>query len=161
MSTPFKEIRLHKNKAPQEFLCSLLFRTNDYLVLAFQSPASSRINGRLIEKGSTTIAHYWSNRNYTLWKFIDINHSLIGYLFHICTDVVFEKSSVTYMDLELDIWVAPDGRFTILDQEEVNACCEKGLMNSSEQSLIEREKNKIVLTFKDIIHNTWNEGTRN
>jgi predicted RNA-binding protein associated with RNAse of E/G family len=157
MSTPFKEIRLHKNKAPQEFLCSLLFRTHDYLVLAFQSHTSSRVNGRLIEKGSTTTAHYWSNRNYTLWKFIDSGHNLIGYLFYICTDVVFGKSSLTYMDLELDIWIDPDGRVSILDQEEVNACLEKGLINAREHSLIEKEKNNIVLNFKDILQNTWNE----
>lgn len=159
MITPFKEIRLHKNKPPQEFLCSLLFRIDDYLVLAFKSPTSTRINGRLIEKGSTTIAHYWSNRNYTLWKFRDTNHSLIGHLFHICTEVVFGKSSVTYMDLELDIWIDPDGTVTILDEEEVNACCENGFINPYEHSLIEKEKNNILLNFKDIIQNTWNEGT--
>ena len=159
MSTPFREIRLHKNKAPQEFVCRLLFRTNNYLVLAFQSPTSSWLNGRLIEQGSTTIAHYWSNRDYTLWKFRDTNHNLIGHLFHICTDVAISKSSVTYMDLELDIWIDPDGRLAILDQEEVNACCEKGLINSYEHSLIEKEKNNIVLNFKDIIQNTWDEGT--
>lgn len=161
MSTPFTEIRFHKNKPPQEFSCSLLFRTNDYLVLSFQSHASSRINGKLIEKGSTTIAHYWSDRNYTLWELIDINHRLIGYLFHICTDVVFKKSSVTALDLELDIWIDPDGTFSILDQEEVNTCCEKGLINAYEQSLIEKEKTNIVLNYKDIIQNTRDEGTRN
>ena len=161
MSTPFKEIRLHKNKAPQEFLCSLLFRTNNYLVLAFQSTTSSRVNGRHIEKGSTTIAHYWSNKNYTLWEFRDTNHNLIGYLFHICTDVCFGKSSVTYMDLELDIWIDPDGTVTILDEEEVNACCEKGLINPNEHSLIEKEKNNIIVNFKGIIQDVWNEGTCN
>ena len=161
MSTPFKEIRLHKNKPPQEYLCSLLFRTINHLVLAFQSPTATRVNGRLIEEGSTTTAHFWSNKNYTLWKFRDTNHNLIGYLFHICTDVVFGKSSVTYMDLELDIWIDPDGTLTILDEEEVNACCENGLINSHEHSLIEKEKNNIVLNFKDIIHNAWKEGTCN
>jgi predicted RNA-binding protein associated with RNAse of E/G family len=159
MTTPFKEIRLHKNKPPQEFLCSLLLRTDDYLVLAFKSPTSTRINNRLIEKGSTTIAHYWSNRNYILWKFRDTNHSLIGHLFHICAEVVFGKSSVTYMDLELDIWIDPDGAATILDQEEVNACCANGFINRYEHSLIVKEKNNILLNFKDIIQNAWNEGT--
>ena len=157
MSTPFKEIRLHKNKPPQEFLCTLLFHTNDYLVLAFQSTTSSRVNGRFIEKGSTTIAHYWSNRNYTLWKFGDKNHKLIGHLFHICTDVILGKSSVTYMDLELDIWIDPDDTVTILDEDEVNACCEKGLIKPQELSLIEKEKNNIALNFKDIMQNTWKE----
>ena len=159
MSEPFKEIRLHKNKSPQEFLCTLLHRTRDYLVIAFHSHTSSRINGRLVEKGSTTIAHYWTNRNYTLWKFLDTNQKLIGYLFHICTDVVIGKSTVTYMDLELDVWIDPDGTVAILDQEDITICCEKGLINSNEHSLIEKEKNNIVLNFKDIIQNTWDEGT--
>ena len=65
------------------------------------------------------------------------------------------------MDLELDIWIDPDDTVTILDEEEVNTCCEKGLIKPHEHSLIEKEKNNIVLNFKDIIQNAWKEETGN
>jgi len=68
MGKSFREIRLHKDKSPQEFSCHLIHREKDYVVLRYVSPRQAIIDDTQIEKGSTTIAHYWQNRNYVLWK---------------------------------------------------------------------------------------------
>ena len=83
MKKSFKEIRLHRGKPPQEFLCHLLHQEKDYLVLRYVNPSSAKINDIHIKKGSITIAHYWKHRNYILWKMKEPDGELKGYLFHI------------------------------------------------------------------------------
>ena len=142
MKRPFKEIRLHKDKPPQEFLCDLLHQEKEYLVLRYVSSQSVRINGIHIREGTITIAHYWKKRNYVLWKFKDPEDGLRGYLFHICNSIEIGKNYVEYEDLELDIWCDPDGNVTVLDQDEVNDCFKRGLLDTVELSLIEYQKKK-------------------
>ena len=83
MENPFTEIRLHKAKPPQEFLCRLLHREKDGVVLHYPIRTPVRVGDTAIEKGSSTFAHYWTNRNYVLWKFKDADHHLLGYLFNL------------------------------------------------------------------------------
>ena len=153
----FKEIRLHKNKPPQEFLCDLLHQEKDYLVLQYVSPQSARINGIHIREGTTTIAHYWKKKNYVLWKFKNPLNNLMGYLFHICNNIEIGKDYVKYEDLELDVWFDPEGNPTVLDQDEVNDCFKKGLLDTVELSLIEQQKKEILNGFQHILKNVWSE----
>jgi len=157
MERSFREIRLHKNKPPQEFLCNLLLQEKDYVVICYVSPHSAKINGIPIRKGSTTIAHYWKNRNYVLWKIKDPDEGLKGYLFHICKNIKIGKNYVKYEDLELDIWLDLDGNATLLDQDEVNDCFKRGLINSKEISLIKQQKKEILNNFQNILKGLWSE----
>ena len=67
------------------------------------------------------------------------------------------KTVVTYEDLELDIWFDPDGTGIILDQDEVNDCCARGLIDSHEHALIDEQKSHILTNFKNIIQSIWTE----
>ena len=157
MERSFREIRLHRDKSPQEFLCHLIHKEKDYVVLRYLSPRPATIDDIQIEKGSTTIAHYWQTRNYVLWKFKDPDKGLKGYLFHICTNIEIGENYVKYEDLELDIWCDPDGNATILDQHEVNDSFKRGLISSEEISLIEDQKKEIVNNFQHILKCLWSE----
>lgn len=157
MENAFKEIRLHKDKPPQEFSCQLLHRGKDYVVLYYHVHSPVVIRNIVIKKGSSTIAHYWRNRNYALWKFKDADHRLFGYLFHVCNKTEIGKTFVSYEDLELDIWFDPDGTAMILDQDEVNDCFSRGLIDARERALIEQQKRHILTNFKKIVQSIWNE----
>lgn len=157
MENDFKEIRLHKEKPPQEFSCRLLHREKDSVVLYYPVQSPVRIKDILIEKGSSTIAHYWTNRNYVLWKFKDAGQRLLGYLFHVCNKTEIRQNLVTYEDLELDIWFYPDGTANILDQDEVNDCCARGLIDSREYALIDEQKSHILKNFQNIVQSVWTE----
>ena len=157
MKRSFKEIRLHKDKAPQEFLCELLHRERNYVVLRYISSSPAKINGIQIEKGSTTIAHYWKDRHYILWKFKNPADILTGYLFHICNNIEIDEDYVIYEDLELDVWFDIKGNSIVLDQAEVNDCFKRGLLNALEFSLIEQQKKEIIEGFQHILKNVWSE----
>lgn len=157
MKKPFKEIRLHRGKPPQEFLCHLLHQEKDYLVLRYVNPSSAKINDIHIKKGSITIAHYWKHRNYILWKMKEPDGELKGYLFHISKNTDIGDNHVTYEDLELDIWFYPDGNATILDQDDVDDCFTRGLIDSEEISLIKAQEEEVLTNFKSIIKEAWSE----
>ena len=158
MENPFTEIRLHKAKAPQEFLCRLLHREKDGVVLYYHIRSPVRVADTEIEKGSSTFAHYWTNRNYVLWKFKSADHRLRGYLFHICNKPEIGNTYVRYEDLELDIWFTPGGTAIVLDQEEVDDCCRRGLIDSHERALIEQQKRYILTNVNTIIESIWTEN---
>ena len=158
MDSPFTEIRLHKAKPPQEFLCRLLHREKDGVVLCYHIQSPVRIADTIIEKGSSTIAYYWTDRNYVLWQFKSADHRLLGYLFHVCNKPEIGITYVRYEDLELDIWFDPDGTATLLDQDEVDDCSRRGLIAPHERTLIEQQKRNIMENFHTIIESIWTEN---
>jgi predicted RNA-binding protein associated with RNAse of E/G family len=151
MKRIFREIRLHSDKPPQEFLCDLLHQEEKYAVLRYRSAESYAFGPVVIEKGSVTIAHYWEDRNYLLWFFKKPDASPRGYLFHIVRDVEIGADYVRYMDLELDIWFSPDGSPTVLDEDEVMDYYNKGIFDDRTLSLIEKEKMAILKNYRTII----------
>jgi len=161
MENSFKEIWLHKDKSPQEFLCHLIYQEKDYVVLRYVSLKPAKFNNIHIKKGSTTIAHYWQNMNYVLWKFKEPDQSLKGYLFHICKNIEIEKKLVKYEDLELDIWFYPDGKAIIMDQDEVDDYFKRDIINAEDISLIEAQKEIIMNNFKNILSDLWSEKNTN
>jgi hypothetical protein len=155
MKKQFREIRLHSDKAPQEFLCELVHQEETYVVLRYRSPESYAFGPAAIEKGTLTIAHYWSDRNHILWILNKPDDALIGHLFHIARNVEIGKDYVRYVDLELDIWFNPDGNPTVLDQEEVNDYYTKGIFDDRTRSLIEEQKINILNNYHAIIRDVW------
>jgi len=124
-----------------------------YVVLRYRSPESYAFGPAAIEKGTLTIAHYWSDRNHILWILKKPDDALIGHLFHIARNVEIGKDYVRYVDLELDIWFNPDGNPTVLDEDEVMDYYKKGIFDDRTISLIEGQKMAILKNFRAIIQN--------
>jgi protein associated with RNAse G/E len=155
MKRKFREIRLHSDKPPQEFLCDLLHQGDKQVVLRHISSNVYTVGATTIEKKSITIAHYWEDRNYILWIFKKPDVSIIGHLFHIARDVEIGEDYVRYVDLELDIWFSPDGNATVLDEEEVKDYYNKGIFDDRTIALIEGQKAAILENFRTIIKDVW------
>lgn len=140
----YLEIKRHKNKPEQRFHCELLHRESGYAVLRYVSTGAGLIADMSIAPGSTTVAHYWQDRPYVAWRMFDRNKRLLGTLFHICANVCIREDFLSYDDLLLDIWIAPDGKMRTLDEDELQACI-------AEFRISEAELNSIQQTHIDII----------
>jgi hypothetical protein len=160
MKRKFRELRLHSDKPPQEFLCDLLHHEEKYAVLRYRSAEPYAFGPAVIEKGSITIAHYWEERNYILWFFKKPDDSPTGYLFHVVRDVEIGADYVRYVDLELDIWFSPGGSPTVLDEDEVKDYYDKGIFDDRTLSLIEGQKKAILKNFRSIIKDVWIDEER-
>ena len=145
------EVKRHLNKPDQSFLCDLLTRGKDYLVLKYVSEVGGKVGEVTFEIGSTTYAYYKTGLGYVLWKMSNPGERLAGYLFHICRDLQVADDSVEYLDMLLDVWIYPTGEITILDRDEVEECVEKGVIGERELNWIARQEQEIILNWSKII----------
>ena len=151
-----EEIKEHKNKETQRFFCTVLHRDANYLVASFHAEKEGNIKDIVIPSGSTTIAHYWTDRGYVVWRMSGPEGLLIGTLFHIARNVIITDRQVQYLDLIVDIWIAPDGSFRVLDEDELEECKKAGLISIEEERWIEKQKALILHAHAKIIKALWN-----
>jgi len=80
----------------------------------------------------------------------------IGTLIHIVKNVIITDRHVQYLDLIVDIWIAPDGSFRVLDEDELEECKKAGLISIEEERWIEKQKALIFHAHAGIIKALWN-----
>jgi hypothetical protein len=146
-----EEIKRHKNKPEQRFFCDLALREPGHIVLVYHAESAGRIADIDIAPGSTTIAHYWQSGGYVLWRMFAADRTLIGTLFHICTNTDIHETSVSYDDLILDIWITPQGIARVLDEDELSDAIKAGWATDDEQRWIEQQKQIILADYANII----------
>ena len=146
-----EEIKRHKNKHEQRFLCDLALREQDHIVLIYHASSAGRVADIDIAPGSTTIAHYWQSGGYVLWRMFAADRTHVGTLFHICANTDIQETSVSYDDLILDIWITPQEIARVLDEDELADAIKAGLVTNDEQSWIEKQKQIILADYSAII----------
>lgn len=101
----------------------VLERGENYLVLeAYYDRQDAHFDGLLLKKGDQFIETFYSDRWYNIFEIYDMsNGQLKGWYCNIGWPAVFDNTLISYRDLALDLLVFPDGRQTILDQDEFEA----------------------------------------
>ena len=151
-----EEIKEHKNKETQRFLCNVLHREANYLVVSFHSEREGKVKDIVIPSGSTTIAHYWTDRGYVVWRMSGPEGLPIGTLIHIVKNVIITDRHVQYLDLIVDIWITPDGKLRVLDEDELEVCKKAGLISIEEERWIKKQKALLLHNYTGIIKALWN-----
>jgi len=149
MTRTFTEIKHHLNKPTERYECELLVLQPRHAVLRYVSDrafASKRL-GITFPPGCITIALYWETRPYVFWAIYSPSKELLGYLVHICRNVVISESTVSYLDMLLDVWFFPDGSNIVLDADEVEECLRAGLLAEEDKRYIEESKQEALHDF--------------
>lgn len=107
------------------------------IIQAFELPLKEHIIN--IPKGSYTVAFYWSDRPYNVYVFRNKKNQVIALYINIVKNTQISKKSIEFYDLILDIVVTPDGKFNVLDIDELT------------ESLEEFENGEVYLTLKSLI----------
>jgi len=74
-----------------------------------------------IEPGTLSIEYYWLNRWYNVFRFHEPTGELRNYYCNVNVPPTFDGHVLSYVDLDIDILVAPDLSFRILDEDEFEA----------------------------------------
>ena len=76
-----------------------------------------------IELGTLSIEYYWLDSWYNIFRFQQPGGELRNFYCNVNVPPVFNGETLSYIDLDMDIFVAPDLSFTVLDRDEfaVNA----------------------------------------
>lgn len=71
-----------------------------------------------IDSGTISIEYFWLNNWYSIFKFLSPARKLRNYYCNVNMPPVFSGSTLNYVDLDLDIIVWPDSRYSVLDADE-------------------------------------------
>ena len=71
-----------------------------------------------IAKGTISIEHYWMDRWYSVFRFSEPTGELRNFYCNVNAPPSFDGRVLSYVDMDIDILVAPDLTYDILDKEE-------------------------------------------
>lgn len=71
-----------------------------------------------IVRGTISIEYYWLDRWYNIFRFLEPCGQLRNYYCNVNVPPIFDGRVLSFIDLDMDILVAPDLSFRILDREE-------------------------------------------
>jgi uncharacterized protein len=101
----------------------LLRETNVILLEAYFQRPDLPFLGVVLRKGDRFLETYFTDRWYNIYEIHDQDDDhLKGWYCNIGKPVIMESENViSYIDLALDLWVAPDGTQAVLDEDEFAA----------------------------------------
>ena len=76
----------------------------------------------VLKKGDRFVEHYYTDRWYNIFAVYDRDDGMLkGWYCNVGKPAVIEDGILSYVDLALDLWVSPDGKQTVLDEDEFKA----------------------------------------
>jgi uncharacterized protein len=74
-----------------------------------------------IAAGTLSTEYYWAHRGYSIFRFLQPSGGLRNYYCNINLPAEFDGDVLTFIDLDIDVLVAPDFSYRVLDEEEFAA----------------------------------------
>jgi protein associated with RNAse G/E len=71
-----------------------------------------------IASGTHSLEYYWLDRWYNIFRFAEPNGELRNYYCNVNVPPTFAGEILSYVDLDLDILVAPDFSYQVLDEQD-------------------------------------------
>lgn len=71
--------------------------------------------------GTHSLEYYWLDRWYNIFRFAEPNGNLRNFYCNVNVPPTLDGSVLSYVDLDLDILVAPDFSYQILDKDDFEA----------------------------------------
>lgn len=71
--------------------------------------------------GTRSLEYYWLDRWYNVFRFHEPTGALRNFYCNVNVPPTFDGRVLSYVDLDIDILVAPDLSYTILDEDEFEA----------------------------------------
>lgn len=116
---------------------TLLLRENNTVILeAYFNRDDSMLFDVVIKRNDRFIEAFFSDRWYNIFEIRDRESSILkGWYCDICKPAVITENQISYIDLALDLWVYPDGKQEVLDEDifnqlEISANIRQSAVNS-------------------------------
>jgi uncharacterized protein len=71
-----------------------------------------------IVPGTLSTEYYWTDRWYSVFRFREPDGRLRNYYCNINQPARFDGDTLSFIDLDIDVLVAPDFTYTVLDEDE-------------------------------------------
>ena len=74
-----------------------------------------------IARGTVSTEYYWLDRWYNVFRFSDSDGRLLNFYCNVNQPPSFDGHVLSYVDLDIDVLVAPDLTYKILDRDDFEA----------------------------------------
>jgi protein associated with RNAse G/E len=74
-----------------------------------------------VATGTHSTEYYWTDRWYSVFRFREPGGRLRNYYCNVSCPAVFDGQVLSFVDLDIDVLVAPDFSFSVLDEDEFEA----------------------------------------
>jgi len=74
----------------------------------------------------------------------DSDNQLKGYYCDICTPITKRAEGYELTDFFLDLWIYPDGRYVLLDEDEFTAAVNQGILTNEQRITILNELTRLI-----------------
>ena len=130
------ERKIRLDGTVEEFVCEVLvLEAGRHAVLRYVLDRDWHVAGTiLIPKGTSTISHYWVDRPYNVYHWVNEGRTLALYV-NIADRTAIAPELVAYRDLVVDVLVRPSGAIEILDEDELPADLEPAARKSIADAL--------------------------
>jgi hypothetical protein len=122
--TPIVTIHARKfdGRVHRQWQATLLRQVESLLVVegVFEEEIRHALLGT-IAAGTLSAEYYWTDRWYSIFRFREPTGALRCYYCNINQPATFDGRTLTFIDLDIDVLVAPDFSYRILDEEEFAA----------------------------------------
>jgi predicted RNA-binding protein associated with RNAse of E/G family len=117
------EIKHTLDGREKRFDCRLLARAADnrHAAVLWVAPAAMHVHGVDLPAGTISVGHFWTDRHYNVYHWLDRAGKTLGYYFNICDQTRIGAEIIEWRDLIVDVLALPAGRLDVLDEDELPA----------------------------------------
>ncbi len=105
----------------KRFNCRLLSGNAGHVVLLWVAPDVMNVHGVVLPAGTVTFGHYWGDRPYNVYHWMDTVGQTLGYYFNIADQTRIAPDRLSWRDLVVDVLVLPGAPPRVLDEDELPA----------------------------------------
>jgi len=85
------------------------------------APDAMHVHGVDLPAGTVSVGHFWADRHYNVYHWLDPAGQTLGYYFNICDQTRIAAGVIEWRDLTVDVLALPAGRLDVLDEHELPA----------------------------------------
>ena len=117
------EIKRTLDGREKRFDCRLLARAPDgqHAAVLWVAPEPMHVHGVDLPAGTISVGHFWTDRHYNVYHWLDPAGKTLGYYFNICDQTRIGADVIEWRDLTVDVLALPEGRLDVLDEHELPA----------------------------------------
>lgn len=122
------EIKTTLGGERKTFDCELLTRNPGEVVVIYRMPRDIWLEDVQLRKHTISLGYFWQDRPYNVYHWIDGQQNTLALYFNIADSTRISQQAVDWRDLTVDVLITPDGRCRVLDEEELPADIDAGLL---------------------------------
>jgi len=103
-------------------------------VVIYRMPCDVQLEDVLLRKGTVSLGYFWQNRPYNVYHWIDAQQNTVALYFNIADGTHISEQAIEWRDLTVDVLITPDERCRVLDEDELPADIDAGLLAYIDQT---------------------------